>query len=99
MAVQYVFERDGLTEVHVHAAEPLAQLPQRPQESEHALLLLGLAGKLAYVRGSFDDALIAEIHGQEDDGTCGVAEEAAHGHGEHAGLRLQQAAGAAAAAL
>ncbi len=99
MAVQNVLERDGLAEVDVHAPEALAELAQRPQEAEHAFLLLGLAGKLADIGGAFDDALVAEIHGQEDHGPRGVAQEAAHRHREHAGLRLQQAAGAAAAAF
>src|SRR6185437_11865197 len=99
VAVENVLERNRLAQVDVNPPEALPQLAQRPQQAEHALLLLGLAGKLADVRGAFDYTLVPEIHGQEHDWARRIAQEAAHRHGEHAGLRLQQAAGAAAATL
>src|SRR6185312_1278366 len=99
VAVENVFERNGLTEVDMHLPEPLPELAQRAQEAEHAFFFLRLARELAYVGRAFDDALVAEVHGQEDHRPSRVAQKTAHGHGEHAGLRLQQAAGAAAAAF
>ena len=59
----------------------------------------GLPDELADVGVAFDDALVAEVHRQEHDGPRRIAQEAAHRHGEHAGLRLQQPPGAAAAAF
>ncbi len=99
VAIENVRERDRLAEIDVHTTEALPQLSQSAYQAEHALLLLGLAGQLADVGGAFDDALVAEIHRQEHHRARGVAQEAAHGHRQHAGLRLQQAAGAAAAAF
>src|SRR6185437_7661344 len=99
VAVQNGFQRDGLAEVDVHTPEALPELAERLHETEHRFLLLGLAGKLTDVGGAFENALVAEIHGQEDHRPGRIAEEAAHRHGEHPGLRLQQPARAAAAAF
>jgi hypothetical protein len=98
-ACEHVVEPDRFAEIHVHLAEAFPQPRQSPQERDDALFLLRLAGELAQIGRGLDDALVPEVHGQKDDRPRGIAQVAAHGHGQHAGLRLQQAPGTAAAAL
>ena len=60
------------------------------QQVADALLALGAARQLADVGVALDDALVAEIDGQEHDRPLRVAQIAAHRHRQHAGLRLQE---------
>ena len=99
VAVEDLLERDRLAEIHVHLAEALPQHPPRAEESPDALLLLGPPRELADVGRTLDQALVAEIDRHEHHRARGIGEEAAHGHQQHPGLRLQQPPGAAATAL
>ena len=95
--VEHGVQCDRLAQVHVHPAEALAQHAPGPEQAEHALLLLGLPGELADVGAPLDQPLVPEIDRDEHHRPLGLAQEAAHGHRQHAGLRLQQTPGAAAA--
>jgi hypothetical protein len=92
-------EVQRLAEADVHPAEPLAQLGQRAQQPEHGLLLLRPPGQLADVGLLLEQSLVAEVHGDEHDRPARVLQETADRHLQHAGLRREQAPGAAAAAL
>ena len=47
----------------------------------------------------FDDFFVAHIDGHKGDGLARITQEAAYGHGQHAGARLEHATTAAAAAF
>ncbi len=97
--LQHVVQQNRLADVHEHVPELLAQLGHGAEQPEDALLLLRLAGKLADIRRAFDHALVAEVHRQKRHRPLRMAQEAAHRHRDHPGLRLQQATGAAATTL
>ena len=90
VASQHVLQSDRLAETHVHFAELLPQRRQRAQHAEHRFLLLRLAGQFADIGLALHEPLVAEVHGHEHDRSSRIAQVTAHGHGQHAGLRLQQ---------
>src|SRR4029077_20275266 len=69
------------------------------EESPDTLLLLGSPRELAHVGRTLDQALVAEIDRHEHHRARRIGEEAAHGHQQHPGLRLQQPPRTAATAL
>ena len=77
----------------------LRSTPSVRAQAQDRFLLLGLARQLADVRAAFDQLLVADVDRLEHHRPARLAQEAAHGHRQHAGARLQQPAGAAAPAL
>src|SRR5690606_17964332 len=99
LLVEEVRKKDWLTEIDRDLAEAVAQIAQDLEQAQDRFLFLHLTAQPAQIAALFQNLLIAHVDRNENDGLAMIPQKAAQGHGDHATLGRQRAAGPAAPAF